>query len=529
MKKGGSFFKRSICFFLSTIVLLGLIGCTDSGEYSANIYELSESEQKLVTNPSVEYVVSVLSQVDTITEVELNPHPDEEYVAQVFFTSNLVDQSGFSEKDSAYEKGTDAGGSIDIFQTTDEAIERDKYLHGFDNSILLNSGSHAVVGTLVIRTSHKLDESTQKSLTDSIVNVLISGDVKVTDTSKVTDNSTSDTTDLNTDTSSKKETSQSSNDSTTSNSNREPVSTSDSKPNTDTNNTVSGVGAGKREPVNLSSVPAYSGNPYVVVNNNIPNFSASELKSTGYETYSNLDSLGRTQMAIASVGKDTMPGANEERGSISSIKPTGWIQATYDSVSGKYLYNRCHLIGWQLSAENANKKNLITGTKYLNINGMLPFENMVADYIKETGNHVAYRITPIYQGNNLLASGVQMEAYSVEDKGAGICFNVYCYNVQPGITINYADGTSSGPSNSGSSSASTNTNSGSASSTTTNSASSSANITQDSASQTVYITKTGKKYHSSKNCPGLSNAKAIYDSTLSEAKNKGLEACSKCH
>lgn len=196
------------------------------------------------------------------------------------------------------------------------------------------------------------------------------------------------------------------------------------------------------ELIDLSSIPAYSGKAYVVINNNQPSFSESELRTEGYETYSGLDSLGRCGMAVASVGKDTMPKADEERGSISSIKPSGWKQASYDNISGKYLYNRCHLIGWQLSAENANRGNLITGTKYLNVEGMLPFENMVADYIRETGNHVAYRIIPIYEGNNLLASGVQMEAYSIEDQGAGICFNIYCYNVQPGITIDYATGES---------------------------------------------------------------------------------------
>ncbi len=192
----------------------------------------------------------------------------------------------------------------------------------------------------------------------------------------------------------------------------------------------------------MSSIPEYSGSAFVVINDNIPDFSEDELKTTGYEKYSKLDALGRTKSAIASVGRDTMPKKNEERGSISHIKPTGWVQAKYDVVNGGSLYNRCHLIGWQLSAENANEKNLLTGTRYLNVEGMLPFENMVADYIKETGNHVAYRITPIYDGDNLLASGVQMEAYSVEDKGEGICFNVYCYNVQPNITIDYATGKS---------------------------------------------------------------------------------------
>lgn len=199
------------------------------------------------------------------------------------------------------------------------------------------------------------------------------------------------------------------------------------------------VSGGKTD---YSKIPAYSGKPYVVLNNNKPVFSKAELTTVAYEKYSPLDSLGRCGVAIASCGTELMP--TGERGSISNIYPTGWRQAKYDSVSGKYLYNRCHLIGWQLSGENANNKNLITGTRYMNTAGMLPFENMVADYIKETDNHVAYRITPIFRGNNLLCSGVQMEAYSIEDDGEGICFNVYCYNVQPDITINYATGASSG-------------------------------------------------------------------------------------
>lgn len=222
---------------------------------------------------------------------------------------------------------------------------------------------------------------------------------------------------------------------------------------TNTNNPTesskpSSVGNGSAKPVSLSSIPAYSGSPYVTVNNNKPSFCSAELTTTGYEKYSKLDSLNRCGVALASCGKEIMPGANEERGSISSIKPSGWNQAKYDGISGGWLWNRCHLIGWQLSAENANRENLITGTRYMNISGMLPFENMVADYIRETGNHVAYRITPIYDGNNLVCSGVQMEAYSIEDNGDGIEFNVYCYNVQPGIKINYADGSSSSTSNS---------------------------------------------------------------------------------
>ena len=192
----------------------------------------------------------------------------------------------------------------------------------------------------------------------------------------------------------------------------------------------------------LSNIPAFSGRPYAIINNNVPSFNKYELTTKGYETYASLDSLGRCGGAVASCGKEIMPRDGEERGSISAVKPSGWVQAQYDCISGKYLYNRCHLIGWQLSAENANKRNLITGTRYMNTEGMLPFENMVADYIRETGNHVAYRITPIYNGSDLVASGVQMEAYSVEDDGEGICFNVYCYNVQPGVTIDYSTGKS---------------------------------------------------------------------------------------
>ncbi len=192
----------------------------------------------------------------------------------------------------------------------------------------------------------------------------------------------------------------------------------------------------------LSQIPEYSGRPYVVINENVPSFNKYELTTKGYETYASLDSFGRCGGAVASCGREIMPKPDEERGSISSVKPSGWVQAQYDCVSGKYLYNRCHLIGWQLSAENANKRNLITGTRYMNTEGMLPFENMVADYIRETGNHVAYRITPIYDGSDLVASGVQMEAYSVEDDGEGICFNVFCYNVQPGVKIDYTTGKS---------------------------------------------------------------------------------------
>jgi DNA-entry nuclease len=190
----------------------------------------------------------------------------------------------------------------------------------------------------------------------------------------------------------------------------------------------------------LTNIPAYSGQPYVAVNNNTPFFNASELTTSSFETYSSLDNLSRCGVAYACIGEDIMP--TEERGSIGQVKPTGWHTIKYDCVDGKYLYNRCHLIGYQLTAENANTQNLITGTRYLNVEGMLPFENMTADYIKETGNHVLYRVTPVYEGSNLLASGVLMEAMSVEDSGEGVLFNVYCYNVQPGVSIDYVTGDS---------------------------------------------------------------------------------------
>lgn len=191
----------------------------------------------------------------------------------------------------------------------------------------------------------------------------------------------------------------------------------------------------------LSDVPAYSGKAYISVNGNVPYFTAAELTTTSFETYSDLDTLGRCGVTYACIGQDLMP--TNERGSIGMVKPTGWHTVRYDDlVDGKYLYNRCHLIGYQLTGENANTKNLITGTRYLNIEGMLPFENMVADYIQETNNHVLYRVTPIFEGNNLLANGVLMEGYSVEDKGAGVSYCVFAYNVQPGIEIDYATGES---------------------------------------------------------------------------------------
>lgn len=191
----------------------------------------------------------------------------------------------------------------------------------------------------------------------------------------------------------------------------------------------------------LAQVSVYSGQPYVTIHNNIPYFSESDLTTESFESYSELDILGRCGVAYASIGTDIMP--TEERGSIGQIKPTGWHTVKYnDIIDGNYLYNRCHLIGYQLSGENANEKNLITGTRYLNVVGMQPFENKVADYVIKTENHVLYRVTPIFEGDNLLASGVLIEAESVEDNGNGILFCVYVYNAQPGIIIDYASGES---------------------------------------------------------------------------------------
>ena len=195
------------------------------------------------------------------------------------------------------------------------------------------------------------------------------------------------------------------------------------------------------ESVDLDSIPVFDGEtPYVIINGNTPFFTEEEITDISYEEYGELDGLGRCTVAIACVGVDIMP--TEDRGSIGTVKPSGWHTVKYDFVSGKYLYNRCHLIGYQLTGENANKENLITGTRFLNIDGMLPFENMVADYVKETENHVMLRVTPIFEGDNLVASGVLMEAWSVEDNGEGICFNIYAYNAQPGVVIDYATGES---------------------------------------------------------------------------------------
>lgn len=256
------------------------------------------------------------------------------------------------------------------------------------------------------------------------------------------------------------------------------------------------------EVVALSDVPEFSGEPYVVINDNEPSFPAEDFTSEGFEEYSPLDDLGRCGVAYANVSLETMP--TEERGSISNVKPTGWKSVQYDFVDGKSLYNRCHLIGFQLTGENANRQNLITGTRYMNVDGMLPFENLVADYVKETENHVLYRVTPIFEGNNLVASGVQMEAQSVEDKGEGVCFNVYVYNNQPGVTIDYATGDSWA----------------------------SDEAPADTGKESTYILNTSSRKFHKPDCGSVetispSNKKS-YTGTREELINQGYEACGKC-
>ena len=258
----------------------------------------------------------------------------------------------------------------------------------------------------------------------------------------------------------------------------------------------------------MSVVPEYSGLPYVHINAGVPFFKEYEIIAGSFEYYSDLDDLGRCDVCIASVSNDIMPA--DDRESISSVTPTGWINASYDTISGKYLYNRCHLIGYQLTGENANERNLITGTRYLNIEGMLPFENMVDDYVEQTGNHVMYRVTPVFKKNNLVADGVLLEAYSVEDNGEGICFCVYCYNVQPTVIIDYLTGASSLQSPSSDKQASEQVEH------------------NDTNSKNVhfgiYRTPTGKKYHFDAECGG----KYSFAVTLEQATNSGLSPCSKC-
>lgn len=303
--------------------------------------------------------------------------------------------------------------------------------------------------------------------------------------------------------------------------------------------------------VSLDAIPAYDGKAYVAVNNNEPFFTDSDMTTTAFENYSDLDSLGRCGVAYANICKEIMP--TEKRGKIGMIKPSGWHTVKYDVIKDRYLYNRCHLIGYQLAGENANPKNLITGTRYLNVEGMLPFENLVADYVNNTGNHVLYRVTPMFSGSNLVANGVLIEAKSVEDNGGGILFNVYCYNVQPGVGINYENGDSwldgttpqeqsaqtGAPQNEGSQSSdgsgagasagdagSSSGENGSASSGSDSSAAENSSADSSNSETMVHITATGKKYHRA-GCRTLK--KSDTEVTLDEAKSMGLSPCGICN
>lgn len=265
----------------------------------------------------------------------------------------------------------------------------------------------------------------------------------------------------------------------------------------------------------LEEIPGYDGEPYVEINGNEPVFTEEERTVNSYESYSELDELGRCGTAQACIGEDLMP--DEERGDISSVKPTGWKNKPYDNVDGKYVYNRCHLIGFQLSGENDNEENLITGTRYMNTEGMLPFENIVAEYVHETDHHVMYRVTPVFEGDNLVASGVQMEAESVEDDGVGIRFNVYVYNVQPDIHIDYLTGDNWAAEESGSDTAADRKDS--------------AEDADDAQEQEYILNKKSKKFHDP-DCSGAENIKAEnreeYKGTREDLLEKGYGPCGTC-
>lgn len=299
------------------------------------------------------------------------------------------------------------------------------------------------------------------------------------------------------------------------------------------------VHTGTASAFNAADVPAYSGEPYTAVNNNEPYFTSDNLTTEAFENYSELDALGRCGVAYANVCLESMP--TEKRGSISEVKPTGWHSVKYDNVDGKSLYNRCHLIGYQLTAENANQQNLITGTRYLNVDGMLPFENMVADYVKETDNHVLYRVTPIFTGDNLVADGVLMEGYSVEDEGDGICFCVYAYNVQPGITIDYATGDSWLSSEKGNSDSSSGGNSAVSQSAADKSGTQQAAVQTESVKETSAPVSTGTEYILNTNtkkfhypsCSSVKQMKASnkkkYTGSRDDLIAQGYDPCKKCN
>ncbi len=279
--------------------------------------------------------------------------------------------------------------------------------------------------------------------------------------------------------------------------------------------TDSSTASQSSETVSLDSIPVYSGQPYVAINNNVPDFTDADMQTTSYEDYSDLDNLGRCGVANAIVGIDLMP--TEARGAIGQVKPSGWHTIKYEGIDGNYLYNRCHLIGYQLSGENANEKNLITGTRYLNVTGMLPFEDEVADYVKQNNAHVRYRVTPIFEGDNLVASGVQMEAKSVEDSGAGVCYNVYVYNVQPGVIIDYATGDSRKATDEEIAAQSAST----------------ASSQQSQATEKTYVLNTNTMKYHTPDCSSVAdikeNNRQEFTGTAAELQQQGYEPCGRCH
>jgi DNA-entry nuclease len=302
--------------------------------------------------------------------------------------------------------------------------------------------------------------------------------------------------------------------------NKDPANKGDATQNTedltdDRNEDNSEVSPYKDPICDMLGLPYYSGEPWVAVNGNNPAFTSEEITTKAYEFFSELDSLGRCGYVMSCVGKELMP--TESRGDIGHIKPTGWVQKQYDGnlVSGGNLYNRCHLIGFQLTGENDNEKNLITGTRYMNWDGMVEFENMIADYVKETGNHVMYRVTPMFYENELVARGVHMEAYSVEDNGEGVSFNVYAYNIQPGIVIDYATGKSWLSEDAG------------------NIGENQSTDAPDDSTEVKYILNTSSKKVHIPTCGSVSTMsdknKQEYNGTLEDILAKGYQKCGACN
>lgn len=283
-----------------------------------------------------------------------------------------------------------------------------------------------------------------------------------------------------------------------------------------------------QQSLDLKKIPAYDGAPYTEINDNKPTFTKRQLTTKEFKKYGDLDNQGRCTTAYANVSPKTLP--NKRRGSIGMIKPTGWHTVRYDEiVDGKYLYNRCHLVAHELAGEDANEKNLITGTRYMNVQGMLPFENRVADYVKSTGNHVLYRVKPIFDGKDPLAKGVHMEAESVEDKGAGISFNIYCYNVQPGVHIDYHTGESyakSGESKAGKTQTRGQKGYGAARKHTSSSKQ------ETGARQEFVINQNTKKFHYA-DCPSarriLSKNRTTVKTTAEALIKQGYSPCQNCH